>query len=137
MSDAFENLQVKLFEALRDAIFRAASKSQDVRNLMQVIREHHLQDNLFAYLETIEIRNLMDHVLSEPKAPSPAQAAPLEQMTRVIVPTTGQYIDGRRLTLPEILFEEYCRARFNENTWLRHNKMCDPFVEEASKQSTS
>lgn len=125
MGDRFDNFQVKVYEALKNAIFEAVRESYNVKSLVRIIQDHHMLEELFDYLGVIETRSLMESVVAEepPENQTPKEDAVVERSIGEVLPDKNQYIDGRKLSLNEILFQEYYLNRFDESTWLRRNKI--------------
>lgn len=124
MGDRFDNFQLKVYEALKSAIFEAVKESNNVKNLVKIIKDHHMLEELFEYIDVIETRNLVGSLTQEPSGRRNPVVPSLPASAREDHPEEqNQYIDGRKLTFNEVLFHEYCQNRFDEWGWLKRNKI--------------
>ncbi|MBI5427214.1 MAG: hypothetical protein HZA02_02920 [Nitrospinae bacterium] len=124
MGDRFDNFQMKVYEALKSAIFEAVKESNNVKNLVKIIKDHHMLEELFEYIDVIETRNLVGSLTQEPPGKQNPVVPSLPASAREDSPEgQNQYIDGRKLTFNEALFHEYCQGRFDELEWLKRNRI--------------
>ena len=126
MSERFDNFQVKVYEALRNAIFEAIHNSQNVKSLIKIIQDHQMLDDLFGYMESLEIRQIIEGMAFESMDPKllPEKETPDESVEASPVDVGDvQRIDGRKISVNEKLFEEFYQATFNEEDWLKMIKI--------------
>lgn len=127
MNDRFDNFQVKVYEALRNAIFEAVYESQNTRSLIKIIQEHQMLEDLYEYMDTLGLRHIIEALALEQtqnkEAPKTEPSVKSEESDPPLLPGANQYIDGRKLTPNEKLFEEFSRARFCEENWLKRIKV--------------
>ena len=119
----------KEYENLNDAILQAIAGSKEVQNILARLKEEENLDhmavlNLFLSLdelfEMISDKNYSSVAYKlEPVEPEQSQ----EEEKTIDRPSSSKSwknkIDGKLLTLNEILFENYCQGKFNEKAWLK------------------
>ena len=126
MNERFDNFQVKVYEALKNAIFEAIHDSQNVRSLIKIIQDHQMLEDLYTYMDTLEIRHLIESLAFEPlenKSLPATETTPKPEETGPLTASENQYIDGRRLTPNEKLFEEFFQMVFDEKNWMQRVKI--------------
>jgi hypothetical protein len=127
MNERFDNFQVKVYEALRNAIFEAVYGSQNVRSLIKIIQDHQMLDELYNYMDTVEIRHLIESLAFESmenkSLAEKAERGDPDSEEPGRLASDSQYIDGRKLTPNEKMFEEFFQAIFNEEDWLKRVKV--------------
>lgn len=126
MSERFDNFQVKVYEALRNAIFEAIHDSKNVKSLIKIIQDHQMLDDLYGYMETLEIRQLIESMAFESPEPKllSEHETPVELENAVpTMPEERQFIDGRKVSSHEMMFEEYFQSVFDEASWLKELKI--------------
>ncbi len=125
VSQEFNKVRLKIFKALNKCILSASASSNDVKCLVKIIKDHRLEDDLHEFMEGFDPQTLVDRLLAGPKKNKGGiSAKEQEDSTSVLEPVeNGQFIDGARLTEREAAFEEYYKARFDEKSWLKRNKL--------------
>ena len=127
MSERFDNFQVKVYEALRNAIFEAIHDSKNVKSLIKIIQDHQMLDDLYGYMETLEIRQLIESMAfespAEPKLLSEHETPADLESALPTVTEERQFIDGRKVSGNEMMFEEYFQTVFDEESWLKELKI--------------
>ena len=123
-----DELFEKEYENLNDAILQAIVSSTEVQEiLIQLKKQKETNDiavlNLFLSLdelhEMISEKNNNDSCVykSEPAELNTIKHA--EDATKQVClhGKNENFIDGKPLTLNEMLFENFCQGKFNEETW--------------------
>lgn len=126
MNERFDNFQVKVYEALRNAIFEAIHDSKNVKSLIKIIQDHQMLDDLYGYMESLEIRQLIESMAFEPSEPKLIAEGemPVEsENSNTTSSEDKQFIDGRVVSVNEKLFEEFFQSAFNEEGWLKKLKI--------------
>ncbi len=126
MSERFDNFQVKVYEALRNAIFEAIHDSKNVKSLIKIIQDHQMLDDLYGYMESLEIRQLIESMAFEPTEPkliSEGEAPVESENSNTTRSEDKQFIDGRVVSGNEKLFEAFFQSAFNEEGWLKKLKI--------------
>lgn len=126
MSERFDNFQVKVYEALRNAIFEAIHDSKNVKSLIKIIQDHQMLDDLYGYMESLEIRQLIESMAfepSEPKLISEGETPVESENSNTTRSEDKQFIDGRVVSVNEKLFEDFFQSAFNEEGWLKKLKI--------------
>ena len=123
-----DELFEKEYENLNDAILQAIVSSTEVQEiLIQLKKQKETNDiavlNLFLSLdelhEMISEKNNNDSCVYKSE-PAELNTIKHEEDTKKQVCSNGKnenFIDGKPLTINEILFENFCQGKFNEETW--------------------
>ncbi len=125
MSQEFDKVRLKIFRALNKCILSASASSNDVKCLVKIIKDHRLEEDLHEFMEGFDPQTLVDRLLAGPgknKGGVPAKA-PGDSTSPLEPEKDCQLIDGARLTEREAEFEEYYKTRFDEENWLKRNKL--------------
>ena len=116
------------YENLNDAILKAIVSSVEIQEILIKLKEQEeINDtavlNLFLSLDELyemilEKNNKRSCVYkSEPEqSPKLKYGEDKEKYTEPLS-KNGNFIDGRPLSLNEVLFENFCQAKFNEEIW--------------------
>lgn len=126
MSERFDNFQVKVYEALRNAIFEAIHDSKNVKSLIKIIQDHQMLDDLYGYMESLEIRQLIESMAFEPTEPkliSEGETPVESENSNMTSSEDKQFVDGRVVSVNEKLFEDFFQSAFNEEGWLKKLKI--------------
>ena len=128
MNERFDNFQVKVYEALKNAIFESIHSSQNVRSLIKIIQDHQMLEDLFNYMDTVDIRHLIESLAFEPSEnksfiAKDSHVSPETEESNPSTPCENQYIDGRKLTHNEKMFEDFFQAVFKEEDWMKRIKI--------------
>ena len=123
-----DELFEKEYENLNDAILQAIISSKEVQEILIKFKEHKETNdmavlNLFISLEElhemISEKNNKNFCVykSEPAELNTIKHA--EDATKQVCSNGKKenFIDGKPLTINEILFENFCQGKFNEETW--------------------
>ena len=123
-----DELFEKEYENLNDAILQAIVSSKEVQEILIKFKEHKETNdmavlNLFISLEElhemISEKNNKNFCVYKSE-PAELKALKDEEDTAKKVCSHGKnenFIDGKPLTLNEMLFENFCQGKFNEETW--------------------
>ena len=124
MNDGNENIEIKVFEALRDTIQHVVSNSIDVQTLVQILHDRQIQENFYEHMEVMDMRSLLTPLLTrmasaQSQKPIPDKLEPVQKAKQ----KPAQWIDGKILSEEEELFEEYYRQWFDETAWRKENNI--------------
>ena len=125
MEDSDEFLDHE-YEKLNDAILESIVASKDVRDILARFKEQNQMNekavlNLFLSLDELyqmiseKYSNSSNYKL-EPKQSSSEKIRKKENKPPLV---KGSVIDGKALTLNEILFEKYFQGTFDEADWMK------------------
>ena len=125
MEDSDEFLDHE-YEKLNDAILESIVASKDVRDILARFKEQNQMNekavlNLFLSLDELyqmiseKYSNASNYKL-EPKQSSSEKIRKKENKPPLV---EGSVIDGKALTLNEILFEKYFQGTFDETDWMK------------------
>ena len=122
-TDSFLNEE---YENLNDAILQAIVKSKEVQDILAKFKKKdHLNDravlNLFLSLD-----ELYQMINEKSSAPSLYKLEPGNSSSKESIESAekssfkqGNIIDGKILTINEVLFEKYCQGNFNQDSWMK------------------
>lgn len=97
-------------------IFTVLVESSDMRNLIRLTSKETF-DALLDIIIEIPLRILIDTIFNKPvKALEKRRLTPTNWLQQ-------QYIDGKLLTINEILFEEYYAKHFDEKEWMEKHRL--------------
>tara|TARA_B100001123_G_C14900645_1_gene863664 strand:- start:2 stop:394 length:393 start_codon:yes stop_codon:yes gene_type:complete len=122
-SDSFLNED---YESLNDAILQAIAKSKEVQDVLAKFKKQgHLNEkavlNLFLSLD--ELYQMINEKSSEPGLyklePGILPAEESRKNTENYSFQQGDIIDGKLLSINEILFEKYYQGNFNQDSWMK------------------
>ena len=114
------------YENLNDAILRAILSSMEVQDiLMRFKKQGQMNDkavlNLFLSLD--ELYQMIDEKPTNPDTYKlePGGSTTSSEKEKEEKPSLkeGTVIDGRLLTLNEVLFEKFYQGKFNETDWMK------------------
>ena len=116
------------YENLNDAILKAIVSSVEIQEILIKLKEQEeINDtavlNLFLSLdelyEMISEKNGKRSCVykSEPEKSSKLKYGEVKEKHTTPLSKNGNFIDGRPLSLNEVLFENFCQAKFNEEIW--------------------
>ena len=114
------------YENLNDAILRAILSSMEVQDiLMRFKKQGQMNDkavlNLFLSLD--ELYQMIDEKPTNPDTYKlePGGSTTSSERKKEEKPSLkeGTVIDGRLLTLNEVLFEKFYQGKFNETDWMK------------------
>ena len=123
-----DELFEKEYENLNDAILKAIVSSKDVQKMLITLKEREeINDtavlNLFLSLDELyEMISEKHNKNSCPYKSEPTESKTLNHKEDVSKkddsPDNNEnFIEGKPLTLNEILFENFCQGKFNEEIW--------------------
>ncbi|MBI5183633.1 MAG: hypothetical protein HY999_04655 [Nitrospinae bacterium] len=112
----FERERENSLERLSRVITEAIIRSEEVKKILSEIKN---QDII--YPESFMILVIRMESLVEIIEEIHNNLGVKKKRTRKDNPPIPQYIDGKKLTDKEIVFEEYYTERFNEDEWLKNN----------------
>ena len=121
-----DELFEKGYETLNDAILKAIVSSIEVQELLiKIKKQKETNDievlNLFLSLDElceIILENGNKNSCDYKKEPSKSSAFEYEEDKKIpAFDKNKNFIDGKSLTLNEILFENFCQEKFNEEAW--------------------
>ena len=114
----------KEYEKLNDAILQAIVASEEVKDVLERFKnQYHMNDkavlNLFLSLE-----ELYQMTSEEPSGSSnyklePSASKQSENEIRRPSSEENNIIDGKVLTINEVLFEDFFQEKFNEFEWMK------------------
>ena len=114
----------KEYEKLNDAILQAIVASEEVKDVLERFKnQYHMNDkavlNLFLSLE-----ELYQMTSEEPSGSSnyklePSASKQSENEIRRPSSEENNIIDGKVLTINEVLFEDFFQEKFNEFEWVK------------------
>ena len=123
-----DELFEKEYENLNDAILQAIVSSTEVQEiLIQLKKQKETNDiavlNLFLSLD--ELHEMISEKNNNDSCAYKSEPAELnilkheEDATKQVCSNgkNENFIDGKPLTINEILFENFCQGKFNEETW--------------------
>lgn len=101
------------FEELSQAITDAIAKSQEVKKVLNKIKNQNLlnMNTFLALLLKIETGRGERFEIEEKKV--------IKKRKHPFSSKSTQYIDGVELSDREVAFEEYCAKKFNQSKWLK------------------
>ena len=123
-----DELFEKEYENLNDAILKAIVSSREVQKILITLKEQEeINDiavlNLFLSLDELyEMISEKNNKNSCVYKSEPAESNTLKHKEDLVkkVGSLGNnenFIDGKPLTLNEVLFAKFCQGKFNEETW--------------------
>ena len=124
-----DELFEKEYENLNDAILKAIVSSKDVQKILITLKEREeINDtavlNLFLSLdelyEMISEKHNKNNSCAYKSEPTESNTLNHKEDVSKKVDSPGNnenFIDGKSLTLNEILFENFCQEKFNEEIW--------------------
>ena len=129
-----DELFEKEYENLNDAILKAIVSSTEVKKILITLKERgEINDiavlNLFLSLEELyemisEKDNNNDCVYKSEPEKSNALKNKEDAVKKVGSGSKNKnFIDGKPLTLNEVLFENFCQGIFNEETWKKNARI--------------
>lgn len=124
-SDAFLDQE---YENLNDAILRAILASKDVQEILARFKNQGQMNekavlNLFLSLD--EMQQMIDENTTDPAdyklEPGNKISTPVRKKEEKEEPTPKEQtvIDGKLLTMNEVLFEKFYEGKFDESGWLK------------------
>lgn len=136
-----EDFVNELIQKLCAAINKAIVDSQEVRDVIQTFNQNNMIAIAIDYNLILDTKSLIEYINKQPggvnlrasvaenKIPAAqGSSSPKAEETSVLVSSgefprkplkDAQFIDGKRLSENEMMFENYFRARFNEAEWLK------------------
>lgn len=130
----------ELIQKLCAAINKAIVDSPEVRDVIQTFNQNNLISIAIDYNLILDTKSLIEYInkqrdgvnpraaAAENKIPAAQGSSSLEAGETAVLISSGefskkplkdaQFIDGKKLSENEMLFENYFRARFNEAEWL-------------------
>tara|TARA_B100001123_G_C14927943_1_gene874487 strand:- start:272 stop:676 length:405 start_codon:yes stop_codon:yes gene_type:complete len=123
-----DELFEKEYESLNDAILKAIVSSTEVQNILITLKEREeINDiavlNLFLSLDELyEMISEKDNKNPCGYKSEPAESDTLKQKGDGVKKVSSHskhenFIDGKPLTSNEMLFENFCQRKFNEEAW--------------------
>ena len=116
------------YENLNDAILKAIVSSVEIQEiLIKLKKQEEINDtavlNLFISLDELyemisEKNNQRSCVYkSEPEQLTTLKNGKDKENNPATLSNNGDFIDGKPLSLNELLFENFCQGKFNEEAW--------------------
>jgi len=123
-----DELFEKEYENLNDAILKAIVSSKDVQKILITLKEREEINDTAVLNLFLSLDELYEMISEKHNKNSCAyKSEPTESNTlnhkedvskKVDSPDNNEnFIDGKSLTLNEILFENFCQEKFNEEIW--------------------
>ncbi|MED5352849.1 MAG: hypothetical protein VX429_00335 [Nitrospinota bacterium] len=123
-----DELFEKEYENLNDAILKAIVSSKDVQKILITLKEREEINDTAVLNLFLSLDELYEMISEKHNKNSCAyKSEPTESNTlnhkedvskKVDSPDNNEnFIDGKPLTLNEILFENFCQEKFNEEIW--------------------
>ena len=123
-----DDLFEKEYENLNDAILKAIVSSTEVQKILITLKKRkEINDiavlNLFLSLDELyEMISETDNKNSCVYKSEPTESNILKHKEDLVKKVDSHnknenFIDGKPLTLNEVLFENFCQGKFNEETW--------------------
>jgi len=123
-----DELFEKEYENLNDAILKAIVSSKDVQKILITLKEREEINDTAVLNLFLSLDELYEMISEKHNKNSCAyKSEPTESNTlnhkedvskKVDSPDNNEnFIDGKSLTLNEILFENFCQGKFNEEIW--------------------
>ncbi len=123
-----DELFEKEYENLNDAILKAIVSSKEVQKILITLKEQEeINDiavlNLFLSLDELyEMISEKDNKNSCVYKSEPTESNTLKNKEELVkkfgsLGNNDNFIDGKCLTLNEVLFENFCQGKFNEELW--------------------
>ncbi len=126
-SDSFMD---KEYENLNDAILKAIVSSKEIQKILIKLKEGEQIDNMAVLNLFLSLDELYEMISEKNKSSivyklEPADSKPSKRENKTegkkeeSTCHNGDIIDGKPLTLNEILFEKFYQGKFNEGSWMK------------------
>jgi len=123
-----DELFEKEYENLNDAILKAIVSSKEVQTILITLKDQEEINNMAVLNLFLSLDELYEMISEKDNKNScfyksePAESNALKHEEDVVkrVGSLGNnknFIDGKPLTLNEVLFENFCQGKFNEEIW--------------------
>ena len=110
------------YRKLYGAFVNAIGNSKEIRAIIENLRERNKINSISMFALIVKLEELLDSSSLPAKTNLPAVKK--KEKTKCLNETAeGEYIDGEKLTPNEIAFEEFCRKNFDEEKWLKENRL--------------
>lgn len=110
------------YRKLYSAFVNAIGNSKEIRTIIENLREKNKINSISMFALIVKLEELLDS--SSVPAKTNLSAIKKKERTKCLNEAAeGEYIDGEKLSPNEIAFEEFCRKNFDEEKWLKENRI--------------
>ncbi len=110
------------YRKLYDAFVHAIGNSKEIRAIIENLRKKNKINSISMFALIVKLDQLLgSYSLS---AKTNLSAIKKKERTKCLNEAAeGECIDGEKLSPNEIAFEEFCRKNFDEEKWLKENRI--------------
>lgn len=116
------NIPEEDYKKLYIAFINAISSSEEIKAIVEDLKKREQINSVSMFALIIKLEELL-----KGSALSAKTNLPLKQRSEagkyLKAALEGEYIDGEKLSPNEIAFEEFCRNDFDEDKWLKENRL--------------
>ena len=111
----------KDYRKLYSAFVNAISNSEEIREIIEDLKERNKLNSISIFALIVKLEELLNSSSLPEKENLPETEKEEERKVKKAV--NEEYIDGEKLSLNEKAFETYCRKKFDEQKWLKENRL--------------
>ena len=110
------------YRKLYGAFVNAIRNSKEIREIIEDLRKRNKINAISMFALIVKLEEL----LCGSSLPAKRNVHAVHKKKRgncLMEAMEGEYIDGEKLSTNEIAFEEFCRKSFDEEKWLKENRI--------------
>ena len=104
------------------AFVNAISNSKEIRAIIEDLKERNKINSISMFALIVKLDELLNNSYLPPRTNHPAIQK--KESGKHLKEAVGrEFIDGEKLSPNEATFEEFCRKNFDEEKWLKENRL--------------
>ena len=104
------------------AFVNAISNSKEIRAIIEDLKERNKINSISMFALIVKLDELLNNSYLPPRTNHPA-IQKKESGKHLKEAVEREFIDGEKLSPNEAAFEEFCRKNFDEEKWLKENRL--------------